>query len=60
MIINPGPIIHNGVVLHGISLAPTSQITYLVTNQAIIPEILPATVDTNSVPSQNNSENFTQ
>jgi len=37
---NNNPIIHNGVVLHGVQLAPQSQITYLVTNQAIIPKML--------------------
>lgn len=37
---NNNPIIHNGVVLHGITLAQPSQITYLVTNQAIIPKII--------------------
>ena len=32
-----GPIIHGGVVMHGIKLAENSMITTLVTSQAIIP-----------------------
>lgn len=39
--INNGPIIHHGVVLHGIKLADNAMITNLVTSQAIIP-IVPA------------------
>jgi hypothetical protein len=42
--INTGPIIHGGVVLHGIKLAENSTITTLVTSQAIIP-IVPVTTE---------------
>lgn len=49
---NIGPIIHGGVVLHGISLVSPSQITYLVTNQAIIPAVLPQP----NPPQENNSQ----
>ena len=48
-------VIHPGVVLHGITMAPNSTITNLVTSQAIIP-IVPVIIDNTTSENSNNSD----